>query len=149
MELQEYDFEVRHRPGPENCSADALSRLPTSGQDSTLNNSINASYGYSCATTVQPDFSLQAAQMEDPCLSKIIQMKLDGLPKPPFFVWSRDPVLHTYWHCWDFLHIVNGLLVKDAANVAAFPQYAFVVPKSLIHSVLQGVHCSPFTDILA
>ena len=151
MELQEYDFEVRHRPGADNGNADALSRLPYTGQDSSLSNSHNsqnASYSFSCTTSVQPNFSLQDAQMEDPCLSKIIQLKLDDLPKPPFFVWANDPVLRTYWHCWDLLHVVNGLLVKTSANVAAFPQYAFVVPHCLINSVLQGVHSSPLAGHL-
>lgn len=128
MELQEYNFEVRHLPGRDNGNAYALSRLPNTGQDRSLNNSNKASYGYSGATTVQPDYSLQAAQMENPYLRKIIQIKLDGLPKPAFFVWAHDPVLRTFWHCWDFLNIVNSLLVKSSENFAAFPQYAFVVP---------------------
>ena len=81
--------------------------------------------------------------MEDPALSKIIQLKLGGFPKPPRFVWSHDPVIHAFWNCWDSLHVVNGLLVNISGN-NSFPQYAFIVPQCLIESVLQGIHYSPF-----
>ena len=47
----------------------------------------------------------------------------------------------------DSLHVVNGLLVKSTGN-NSFPQYAFVVPQCLIESVLQGIHCSPFSGHL-
>ena len=46
--------------------------------------------------------------MEDPALSKITQLKLDGFPKPPCFVWGNDPVMRAYWDCWDSLHVDNG-----------------------------------------
>ena len=102
---------------------------------------------YNCATTITPGYNLQAKQMEDPALSKIIQLKLDGFPKPPQFVWGHDPVMRAYWNCWDSLHVVNGLLVKSTGN-NSFPQYAFVVTQCLIESVLQGIHCSPFSGHL-
>ena len=128
MELQEYDFDVKHRPGSDHGNADALSRLPNvKDSDSPILHSTD-SYSYNCATTITPEYNLQAKQMEDPALSKIIQLKLDGFPKPPRFVWGHDPVMRAYWNCWDSLHVVNGLLVKSTGN-NSFPQYAFVVPQ--------------------
>ena len=144
MDLQEYEFTVHHRPGSDNGNADALFRLPRM-QDSELPMlGLADSYNYNCATTLKPGYNLQAKQLEDPVLSKIIQMKLDHFPKPPFFVWGRDPAMRTYWNCWDSLHIVNGLLVKSIGD-NSFPQYSFVVPQCLVDSVLQGIHCSPFS----
>ncbi|MEL7426754.1 MAG: RNase H-like domain-containing protein [Bacteroidota bacterium] len=150
MDLQEYSFQVQHRPGSANGNADALSRLPSENSspapDLQPEAVDNPSLG--CATTLNPGYNLQQAQMEDPHLSKIIEMKLADLPKPPQFVWGKDPVFHAFWQCWDLLHVVNGLLVKSNAGESAFPQYAFVVPHSLIQSVLQGIHCSPFSGHL-
>ena len=53
MDLQEYDFDVRHRTGVANQNADALTRLP-------------AQKLYTCSTTMKPGFSLQQAQRDDP-----------------------------------------------------------------------------------
>ena len=108
MELQEYDFDVKHRPGSDHGNADALSRLPNvKDSDSPILHSTD-SYSYNCATTITPGYNLQAKQMEDPALSKIIQLKLDGFPKPPRFVWGHDPVMGAYWNCWDsFIEIIG------------------------------------------
>ena len=136
MDLQEYTFDVRHRPGTANQNADALSRLP---QDVP---------SYNCATTMTPGYNLQQAQLDDPTVSKIIEMKLSGQPKPPYFVWSKDPALRVYWHCWDDLFITNGLLVKDLTVDKSCPNYAFVIPTNMIESVLTGIHSSPFSGYL-
>jgi len=36
LRLSEYTYEIRHKPGKDHMVADALSRLPTEGLDSTL-----------------------------------------------------------------------------------------------------------------
>ena len=81
MDLQEYTFDIKHPPGTANQNADALSHLP---QDHTL---------YTCATTMTPGYNLQQAQLDDPAIGKIIEMKLSDQPKPPYFVWSKDPAM--------------------------------------------------------
>ena len=136
MDLQEYTFDVKHRPGTANQNADALSRLP---QEIPM---------HSCATTMSPGYSLQQAQLDDPALSKIIETKLSGFPKPPYFVWSNDPALRFYWHCWDELFITNGMLVKDLTVDKCYPNYAFVIPTNMIASVLTSIHSSPFSGHL-
>ena len=66
MELQEYDFDVKHRPGSDHGNADALSRLPNvKDSDSPIFHSTD-SYSYNCATTITPGYNIQAKQMEDP-----------------------------------------------------------------------------------
>ena len=79
MHLQEYNFHVKHRPGSANGNADALSRLAPETTSS-------------CATTMIPGNNLQQAQKDDPQISKIMEMKSLGLPKPPYFVWAKDPI---------------------------------------------------------
>ena len=84
MDLQEYSFDVRHRPGNDNGNADALSRLP----------SIS-----SCATTVNPGYNLLQAQQDDLDIQTVLKMKSHDQPRPPFFVWAIYPTLCAFWHC--------------------------------------------------
>ena len=142
MELQECDFDVKHRPGSDHGKADVLSRLPNvqDGDPPTLRPADSSNYN--CATTMKPGYNLQAKQMEDPALSKIIQLKLDGFPKPSRFVWGHGPVMRAYWNSWDSLHVVNGLLVKSTGN-NSFPQYALLFPNasfSLFYRTFIVVH---------
>ena len=64
MDLKEYSFEVRHRPGNDNGKADALSRLPSVS---------------SCATTVHPGYNLLQARYDDLDLQTVLQMMLQIL----------------------------------------------------------------------
>ena len=136
MDLQEYTFDIKHRPGTANQNADALSRLP------------QATPSYNCAPTMTPGCNLKQAQLDDLAISKLIEMKLSGLPKPPFFVLSKNPTLRVYWHCWEDLFMINGLLVKNLNADKSSPNYAFVIPSNVIESVLTGIHCSPFSGHL-
>jgi len=112
MALQEYSFDVQHRPGISHRNADASSRLPThSPVDSLGCNSPISSR--SCVTSVTPQSSLQQEQLNDPDLSKVIEFKSHQMPRPPYFVWAHNPTLRALWHCWDALHLVNGILVKS------------------------------------
>ena len=135
MQLQEYSFDIKHRAGTANGNADALSRLPSN-------------FITTCATSIFMDKSLQEAQRHDPNLNKIMEIKSLGLPKPPFFAWAKDPQLRVFWDEWDDLFLHNGLLVKRLSTETSFPNYAFVLPASLVDSVLHGIHCSPFSGHL-
>ena len=77
-----------------------------------------------------------------------MELKSNGFPKPPALVWVHNATLRTFWHCWDQLYLQDGLLVKKPDNQLSFSQYAFVIPKALISSVLQGIHSSPFSGHL-
>ena len=83
------------------------------------------------------------AQREDPVIAKVIEMKDQGLPKPPPFVWKNNPHLRTYWNCWDQLFVSDGLLLRSLNTHNNFPRNAVVVPSSLVSNVLTGLHSSP------
>ena len=148
MALQEFRFVVKHRPGTANKNANALSRLPQQPRDSFGTSAPKHSPVPILATTMIPGYNLQQAQLDDPYISTVINFKLDNMPKPPYFVWGREKMMRTFWHCWDDLHIVNGLLVKSLSVDQSLPQYAFVIPEHLVQSVMQGLHCSPFSGHL-
>ena len=95
-----------------------------------------------------PGYSLERTQLDDQALGKIIEMKLSSFPKLPYFVWSSDPVLRFYWHCWNELFITNGMLLKYLTVDKCYPNYAFVISTHMIDSVLTGIHSSPFSGHL-
>jgi len=149
MDLQEYDFMVFHRPGSANGNANALSRLPLQESLFHPGEPTNKGSSTACSTAITPGASLQQSQLADARLSKIIELKSIKFPKLPFFIWAKDPILRVFWHCWDSLHIVNGLLVKTSlVEKGSIPEYSFVIPTSLIDSVLQGIHSTPFSGHL-
>ena len=84
MDLQEFDFDVRHRPGSSNQNADALSRL---------NHSKTLEVAGSISLT--PATNLLEVLRNDPDISKVIELKEQGFPKPPTFVWKGNSSLRT------------------------------------------------------
>ena len=149
MDLQEYEFEVQHRPGAQNSNADALSRLPQENPINTvlpseINHGPVLSAAMACLTMLAPEKDLQQAQLEDPSISKVIELKNLGFPKPPYFVWAKNKYLSAFWNCWDSLFLVDGILVKSPPNPRNLPDYAVVVPEKLVHQVMSGLHNSSF-----
>ena len=125
-------------------NVDALSRLPTHSSLDSLgcNSSISSQ---SCVTSVTPENSLQQEQLNDPDLGKVIEVKSHQMPRPPDFVWAHNTTLGALWNCWDALHVVNGILVKNFQDQpTSLSEYACLIPLSMIYSVLYGIHCSPF-----
>ena len=93
MDLQEFDFTVAHRPGVSNANADALSRLH---HQSVLDQTSCAHRTVSCLVNLLPDTNLYDAQRLDPHISKVIELKEHSFPKPPIFVWKKDPIFYTF-----------------------------------------------------
>ena len=136
MDLQEFDFTISHRPGSSNQNADALSRL-----NHYPNSQTNPAV--SCLVNLLPDANLHQAQRADPHILKVIEIKEQGFPKPPSFVWKRNPNLSSFWSCWDQLYVSNGLLVRALVSKHGFSRELVVIPDSLIPNILQSLHCGP------
>ena len=114
--LQEYDFDIQHRPGKSHGNADGLSRLPCDCRPCLrLETPV--------ATTCQPvptekvrqiivhGVSLVDAQKEDPDLSCIINWMETEPSRPEWRVVSGASLLvKSYWSEWDALQLVDGVL---------------------------------------
>ena len=146
MDLQEYNFTIKHRAGSANQNADALSRLhhtvcdkKTSGSDFREVNvpSLN------CLVGLVPDINLRDAQNTDPDISILLQLKKDKFPKPPLFVWKDNRTLRSFWNCWDELYISDGLLVRNYTTKQGFSRQRIVVPQTLVSKLLENIHSSP------
>ena len=132
MDLQEFEFDIQHRVGTSNQHADAISRLNHSKTIDIIS-----------PISLTLDTNLYEAQRDDPDLRKVIEMKEQGFPRPPPFIWKDNSILRTYWECWDQLYISNGLLVRSLDTYKHFPRHAVVIPNTLVPKVLEGLHNSP------
>ena len=148
MDLQEFSFNIQHRPGTSHTNADSLSCLSLSAPENGIGSDCEMGFLPACATTLAPASSLLDAQLTDPELSKVMELKSQGFHKPPAFVWAQNKFLRTLWNCWDHSYLQDELLVKMPDKHLSFPQYAFVIPKALTPSALQGIHSSPFSGHL-
>eukprot|EP00794_Sanderia_malayensis_P015550 gene15550-biopygen13260 len=140
---------AQHRPGTQNCNADAFSRLPFEGQNSTIvsdTSNANSQVPTSpvCLTMLASENNIQQAQLRDLSISKVLELKELGFANPPYFVWARDKQLSAYWNCWDDLFIIDGVLVKSASKTTNLPDYAVVVPEELVQQVTTGLHSRSF-----
>ena len=133
MDLHEFDFDVRHRPGNSIKNANALSRL-----NHNQTPEVAGSISLTPATNL-----LQAQRNDRKDIRKVVELKEQGFPKPPNFVWKGNSSLRTYWECWDQLFVSNGLLVRSLDNNKHFPRHALVILRTLVAKVLEGLHKGP------
>ncbi|KRX51409.1 Retrovirus-related Pol polyprotein from transposon, partial [Trichinella sp. T6] len=126
LSLQEYDYDIKYRPGSSNGNAYALSR-------STVN---------LCALTIQPDIPMNVIRQEqqrDPTLRAIAEALKNDLPFPSTLEAHRR--LRQVRHQ---LHLNNGVIVRTVK-----PQYAtetaevILVPTSLRQRFLYAAHDAP------
>ena len=78
MDLQEFDFIVKYRPGRVHNNADALSRLLPYQHQVNSKSSADIS-----AVTLCPDIKIKDAQEQDPTLAKLREWKTNGLRNVP------------------------------------------------------------------
>jgi len=148
MALKEFSFAIKHRPGYAHPNADALSCLSAQASSCpSVPTALLTSPLATFATTMVPGYNLQQAQMDDPYISMIIALKLADMPKPHYFIWAGTPSLRIFWHFWEDLHLVNGLLVTNVSANHSLPHYSCVIPGHQVQSVMQGLQCSPFQVI--
>ena len=143
MDLQEFEFTVKHRSGDCNSNADALSRLNHDTIPPEVCSADISCPDVSCFVTVSPDANLVDAQHKDPELLKIIELKTQGFPKPPSFVCKGNPTLQSLFSCWDQLYVNDGLLLRAVKAHSKLSRNVVVVPQSLVTLVIQNLHSSP------
>ena len=140
--LQEFDFEVVHRPGKKHTNADALSRVPCNqcGQESHENNcSINAT---TLQASLSPLSGLRAAQLADPVLGPLLQGKESGSKPNPEELGSASRHTRRLLQIWDQLEVHKGVLCRLFLPNTSDQQSRIqqVIPRSLQEEVLNSLH---------
>ena len=109
MDLQEFDFVVKDRPGRVHNNADALSRLLPCKHQINLKSSADIS-----TVTFCPDINMRDAQGQDPSLAILREWKANGLKNAPRLN-NHDPFLHKMLRFCNRLFLRNDILVRKTA----------------------------------
>ncbi|UYV73615.1 K02A2.6-like [Cordylochernes scorpioides] len=143
--LQQYHFQIKHRPGRKHNNADALSRRPCG--DCKHCERIDEHEVTSRRTTMVPsnDWTAECCrtiQQRDPNIGPILEWKERGNERPSWEVISdKSPELKTLWSQWDSLSIDNGLLKRiwESADGRS-KTMQLVVPEVQVPNVLREIH---------
>ena len=140
MDLQEFDFEVKHRAGRMHNNTDALSRLrPTPELIRKLQqDAINT-----CSVTLNPSINICDAQQQDASIAKLCNLKLRNQPKPSVSK-SQDVYFCKMLRYYDKLFIREGILVRAIDQRKSYPNYVIMLPQLLITTRVKAMHDSPF-----
>ncbi|KAI4898887.1 hypothetical protein NFI96_006930, partial [Prochilodus magdalenae] len=155
--LQEFNFEVVHRPGRNHSNADALSRRPcaTAGCkycDRVEEKSAEAGHCAAVSADVSGTAGVVQVSVEQLCeaqradreLSWAVRALHSGAKPSWGEVVPLGPVAKALRSNWDSFNLSDGVLChtwEDPANGRRVSQV--VIPRALRDSVLRGVHGSP------
>ena len=162
QQLQEYDFEIQHRPGLKHSNADALSRRPCFEDSCRHCDKLDAkSVGARSPlrvmqVTIQSapvpsnqslsldNTSLQQAQRGDPEIRPVLCLRVQGAEKPPWQAMSAlSQPTKVYWAQWDSLSLIDGVLYRDWETPAGDRVVKqLILPKVFRQEVLSQLHNS-------
>ena len=160
--LQEYHFDVEHRPGNKHTNADALSRRPRRrsqhgdcpsckrGQPEVNKAHVSTVNGDSKEDTDSPAWhvgwrreDLARAQRDDPDIGPVLQLLTQGEGKPtPIDLQGVSTVTRAIWAQFELLHVVNDVLYirQPQAQPTKDP---LVLPADLVKPALAVIHDGP------
>lgn len=134
LKLQDYDFDIVHRPGSTHANADALSRIPATKID------IASAYEDPEFDTVLKNLNI--AQLEDPIVSRYFKYLKEGV----FDTDDKNEVQRIYMECKDLVlgpdNIVYRSFAPAAHNRKFDLAYQLVIPLSMRYQILQLCHDS-------
>ena len=168
QKLQQYDFNIEHRPGNQHGNADALSRRPCEqshccycekrevrewklrDEEPQHTASDIAEHRVCSASSELPESaqsSLQRigqAQRSDTDVRCVITWMEESSTKPEWGeVSSYSTAVKSFWGQWESLKLHEGKLYRIVDNVPAQQLWQLVVPKALRKTVLEQLHDSP------
>ena len=148
LSLQEYQFQIKHRPGRQNGNADALSRFPAKidPPKSVMNDDDQLAAGIG-ATEILPQWSLdelREAQGTDHGIGRVIQHLATTKEQPEASGdWTTDAELRRYRQIWPQLKIVNEVLYRQVEPGCKDERLVLVVPRKMRGNVLDLSHNNP------
>ena len=152
--LQEFDFEIRHRPGKKHQNADALSRLPCKqcgreSHDHDLTQGVGlvdhdvGALQQSPAIVLEgkSDEEIRQMQLQDDSVGYILRAKEKDQKPHTGDIKGKSMVVRRLNQLWSRLEIHNGILwrlYEDSSGKKEWLQ--LVLPRELREQVLQEFH---------
>ena len=141
--LQEYNFQIEHRPGRKHSNADSLSRLPCKqcGRENHSSGDLPTKPTLTFPISVVSSITLHDEQMKDPEVRFVLEAKTTQLKPTRQELQGHGPTVRKLVQLWDQLQVKDNVLwriFEDAAREKS--HYQLVVPKGLRDSVLRELH---------
>ena len=150
--MEEYDFEIEHRPGKKHANADALSRRPcrqcSVDEESTIRVDVcNIPVENPDEDMSDPEKFFQPKQLEqdyakDPQLSTFHEMFEQGKdPVPWNEVVGLDKITKNLWNQWNKFSKMDGVLYRSWESADGLHQrWQLVPPRSIQEKLIHIAH---------
>ena len=148
LALQEYEFEIKHRPGRQHGNADTLSRFarvaPSQVPQHSPDEELAVGVG---ATEVCASWSMEEIRTEqqaDPSISLIMQKLTQATGEPENNEdWKENGELRRYRQLWPQLEMVDGVLHRRVDKGTLANRLVLVVPRKMRPDLLKLSHNDP------
>jgi len=143
--LEQYHYEVQHRPGRVHNNADSLSRRPCEPE---CQHCLRREERVACrqlqvwGDSVDAEERWRQVQREDDDLTPLIKW-MEASPERPGWpqVTAESPVTKHLWQQWAMLRLENGVLQRRWDDARGRPSYWVVlVPHTLRRDLLHELH---------
>ena len=140
--LQQFDFEVVHRPGRKHGNADALSRIPC--RQCTRDTHLSPCLAEAQVSAVEflPSFSdIREKQLNDEIVGLLLRAKENKDKPSEGTIRAMNPHARRLFQLWDQLLIKQGCLYRAyvrSVDGSSFLQ--LVAPKSLTENIMKDLH---------
>lgn len=139
--LQEFDFELIHRPGKQHANADALSRRPCEAENCRYCGRLEERETLAVRVTTIVDDMVEG-QREDPILREVREWLTNQRRPAREEIVSGSPELKAYWNMFSSLFLCNG---KVCRHISQTPDehHQLLVPRNRVREIIQQAHESP------
>ena len=144
-QLQEYDFDIVHRPGCKHLNADALSRIPcrqcgreSRAMDTEQSTTATALVGEADLISGLSRQEVWEAQLSDPNIGDALRAKKETSDAPKGTLQGRSPTSKRLFQLWDQLRVKDGLLWRMYESVVDTTfTLQLVVPEKYNQKIVQ------------
>lgn len=155
LELDVYDWVIKHRTGAKHTNADSLSRCPSQSNaipqptsDLSMTGKpepslITAPLTAHAVIDLSQSLSVDIAQCQkdDVTLRTVIEWLKDGRRPPSWVLKKGSAELKVYWRQFDRLHLQDEKIYRFACNKPKeSPTLHVVIPSKAVPEVLQFLH---------
>ena len=127
LRLQQYDFTIEYKPGKDMTLADTLSRLPSPGNNDTIDLDLTIGQVRFSSEKIK---SLQHETKHDPTLSKLIATIIEGWPDS---IQDLPTTIRSFWSFRDELSVEDGIILKGDR---------VIIPQNLQQDILNQLHAA-------
>jgi len=148
--LEEFQFDIEHRPGRRHCNADGLSRRPCrqcTVEDESIDVNRIVIQPSSDQGTAEPGGSWSPDQLrkdyaDDFQLSTFHQLFEQNTEQVPWnTIVGLDRVTKGLWNQWERIAMVDGVLYRDWESADGLQhRWQLIPPKSIQQELIKGCH---------